>query len=186
MAKRKPRRLPHIPPWDDVLRLLRATDRQRDRLIMMLWAFLGLRVSEVCKLDVDHLDFRRRLLTVRDGKGGKDRAVPLPEFMAGPLRGWCGARKAGPVFTSRQGGGEMTTRALRYLIKRIAVKAGFADATAPRRWHPHALRHAAASRWLEEGASVVEVRDILGHSSIAVTDRYSHANPQRLARVVNR
>lgn len=184
--KRKAKKLPNIPPWEEVDRLLRATTRQRDRLILMLGAFCALRVSELTKLQVAHLDFSRNMLIVREGKGMKDRAVPIPDFMRGPLRGWIGLRKSGPVFPSRNGGGVMTTRAVQYLIKRIAVAAGLTDALRPRRISPHSLRHAAASRWFENGASVVEVRDLLGHSSIAVTDRYSHANPVRLAEVVNR
>jgi integrase len=52
---------------------------------------LGLRVSEVCALQVPHLDLRKAMLAVREGKGAKDRMVPIPRFLVGPLRGWIGA-----------------------------------------------------------------------------------------------
>lgn len=187
MAKRrKSRKLPTIPPWKEVDALLRATGRERDRLVLMLAAFLGLRVSEIVKLEVEHLDFGRSVLWVRDSKGGADRAVPLPKFLRGPLRGWIGSRRSGPLFPSRKGGGHMTTRALQFLIKRIAQKANLPESGRPRKYHMHVLRHAAACRWLEGGATIYEVKELLGHSSVAVTERYLHTVPDRLAEVVDR
>jgi integrase len=184
MGKRQGRKLPTIPPWEDILRLLRATTTERDRLILMVGAFCGCRVSEIVHLQVSQLDFSRKMIFLKECKGKKDRVVPMPKVLIGPLRAWVAGRK-GPVFLSRKGGA-LSTRGVQLLVKRVAVKAGFANAGEPRAWVPHLLRHSAASRWLDCGASIVEVRDLLGHSSIAVTDRYAHANPRRLTEVVNR
>jgi len=186
VARRKSRKLPEIPPWAEIVQLLEATGRQRDRLMLMLGAFMGLRVSEIVKLQVPHLDFGRAMLYVRGGKGDADRAVPIPDFLHGPLRGWIGARRTGPVFTSRKGGGPLTTRGVQHLLKRVAQKAGLPDALKARKYHPHVLRHAAACRWLEtDGTTIYDVKELLGHSNVAVTERYLHTTPQRLANVVN-
>ena len=184
--RRKYKKLPTIPPWKEVESILRATGRERDRLVLMLAAFLGLRVSEITKLEVPNLDFGRSVLWVRDSKGGADRAIPIPKFLRGPLRGWIGSRQSGPLFPSRKGGGHLTTRALQHLIKRIAGIAKLPESGRPRKYHMHVLRHAAACRWLEGGATIYEVKELLGHSSVAVTERYLHTVPERLAEVVDR
>ena len=179
MAKRKAKKLPQFLQADEPELLLRATIRERDRLICMCMLYLGLRVSEVCKLQVDHIDFRRALVMVREGKGSKDRALPLPKRLGGPLRGFVGVRKSGPVFISRKGG-RLKVRAIQLLIKRLAVAAGLRRATEPKAYSPHKLRHAFASRMLERGATLAEVKDALGHSSIATTSIYLHSDPEHL------
>jgi len=180
---RKPKRLPVFLQADEPEALLRATRRERDRLLLMTLTYLGLRVAEACHLQVEDVDFRRRLLTVRQGKGAKDRCLPLPRRLAGPLRGWIGPRQTGPVYPSSHGG-ELTSRAVQLLVKRTAARAGLRDALKPRRYHPHSLRHVFASRMLDRGATIEEVREALGHSSIAVTSVYLHSNPQHLREVM--
>lgn len=179
MAKRKAKKLPAFLQSDEPERLLRATTRERDRLVCMVMLYLGLRVSELCKLRVEHIDFRRALVMVREGKGAKDRALPLPKRLAGPLRGHVGARNDGPVFPSRRGG-HIKPRAVQLLIKRLAVAAKLRRANDPRAVSPHKFRHAFASRMLERGATLAEVKDALGHSSIATTSIYLHSDPEHL------
>lgn len=163
--------------------LMRATDRERDRLIVFLMRFVGLRVSEVSKLRVEHIDFGGPTLVVREGKGKKDRALPLPRKIAGPLRGWIGARSEGPVFPSRRGGA-LKPRAIQLLVKRLAVKAKLRAPLEPRRCTPHKFRHAFCSEKIARGVDIAVVRDLMGHSSIAVTDVYTHATPERLRKAM--
>ncbi len=177
MGKRK--KLPHFLQGDVPERLLRGTHRLRNRLMLMCALYLGLRCAEVCKLQVGHIDFGRRLLFVREGKGARDRCLPLPKRLHGPLRGWIGTRTEGPVFPSPHGG-ILTNAAVRWIVKQAAIRAGLPDATAPRRYHLHALRHVFASRMLERGAPLHEVQAALGHGSIATTSIYLHADPERL------
>lgn len=185
MAARKAKKLPTIPDFRDLDRLLRATTRERDRLMLMLARFMGLRVSEICKLQIAHLDFGRNFLNVREGKGKKDRCLPIPEFLVGPLRGWVGPRRTGPFFPSPRGG-HLKPRGVQLLVKRLAVKAGLSDASKPRYFRPHALRHAFCSTLLANGTPVHEARDLMGHSSIAVTDKYSHSTPEHLRAAIER
>lgn len=184
-GKRRPRKLPTIPDFGDLDKILRATTRERDRLMLLLARFMGLRVSEIVKLCVEHLDFSRKFLMVREGKGKKDRCLPLAAWLVGPLRGWVGSRKSGPVFPSPRGG-RLTTRAVQYLVKRLAVKAGVPGAAQARLFRPHALRHAFCSTLLANGVPVHEARDLMGHSSISTTDRYAHSTPEHLRAAVER
>jgi integrase/recombinase XerD len=185
-AKKRQRKLPTFLPDGVAETLLKATATQRDRLAGMLMLFAGLRVSEVCKLQADHLDLKKRVLWVRNGKGGKDRPIPIPQFLARAVRGWLAGRTAGPVFPSPKTGRGLTTRAIQLAVKRWAVAAKLPGAAVSRKYHPHALRHAFACRMLENGATIYEVKELLGHSSIAVTEYYLHSTPDKLAAAVDR
>lgn len=183
--KRQGRKLPNFMPDDAPEALLRATTRERDRMLLLVALYFGLRNSEICKLQVEHIDFKRRVLTVREGKGKRDRACPIPSKMFGPLRAWVGGRLEGYVFPSPRGG-RLSTRAVQLLVKRMALKAGLHGATEPRRYRPHGFRHAYASRLLNTGANIREVQELLGHSSLNSTMQYVHADPKRLVAAVDR
>jgi integrase len=167
--------------------LLGAADAPRDRLLLGLGLFCGLRVSELCKLEAPDLDLGAGQLLVREGKGGKDRTVPLPSRLVEELRGWLGGRTVGLVFPSpRKAGRPLTTRAVQLLIKRVAAKANIPGALEARKVHPHRLRHSFATRLLRSGADIIEVRDLLGHSSVGTTQVYLSADTTRLRSAVER
>jgi len=170
---------------DEPERLLAATTTARDRVLLMTGLYLGLRVSEICKLQIEDVDLRRRVAFVREGKGMKDRAIPIPKPFAPILRGWIGGRQTGYVFPSPRGG-RLTNRAVQKLVKRMAAKAGLREAGKPRKYHPHKLRHAYATRLLQTGADIKEVQDLLGHASLQTTMVYVHSTPERLASAVDR
>lgn len=173
------RKLPTFLAADEPEQLLQATRTQRDRVLLMTMLYQGLRVSELCKLRVEDVDFKRKFLWVRQGKGSKDRCLPLVKRFAPILRGWVGGRQEGWVFPSRKGG-RLKPRGVQLLLKRIAEAAGLRNATAPRRVSPHKLRHAFATRMLERGAHIEAVRDALGHASIQTTAVYLHSTPEYL------
>lgn len=179
------RRLPVFLSEHEPEQLLRATDRERDRVLLLTILYCGLRVSEATKMEVTDVDFSRGTVLLRRAKGDKDRVVPIPKKLTGPLRGWIGSRIAGPVFPSRQGG-HMTTRAVQLLFKRVAKKAGLRNADKPRKVTPHKLRHSYATRLLEAGATILEVSELLGHASIQTTQTYVHTTQTKLKSVVNR
>ena len=181
---RTPKRLPTVPPPRELEALVKATSNQRDRLILMSMYYLGLRVSESCKLAVPDMDFERRLLLVRDGKGGKDRAVPLPDWLVGPLRGWVGNRREGPVFVSRKGG-HLCTRAVQILIKRLALAAKLPDAEKHRKYRPHALRHGFALDFWKRTKDIRALQMLLGHENLNTTMRYMQLDPEHLREMMN-
>ncbi|MBN1310778.1 MAG: tyrosine-type recombinase/integrase [Anaerolineae bacterium] len=87
----------------------------------------------------------------------------------------------GALFLSRDEQSRMTSRSVQHMVSRAAQIAG-----SERRVTPHALRHTFASRYLEAGGTLAELRDILGHTNIATTDRYSHASARRMQEMVER
>lgn len=184
MPARKPRKLPQVLAENEPELIVEAASTQRERLMLLLMLVCGLRVSEVARLRVDHLDFRRRAMWVRESKNKRDRLIPLPRHLVGPLRGYVGARRDGPVFVSPRGG-HYTKRALQKMLKRCAVAAGISDAMTPR-VRCHALRHVFCVRLLEAGVPIHEVRDLMGHSDLTSTNEYANTSPERLRDAIER
>jgi integrase/recombinase XerC len=153
----------------------------RDTAIMELLYASGIRVGELCGLDVGDIDDARRTVRVL-GKGRKERVVPIGIPAAGAVRRW---RDAGrPLLaTGRSGhalylgarGGRLDPRTARRVVHaRIAAAGSVPDAA------PHALRHSAATHLLEWGADLRSVQEILGHASLASTQIYTHVSVARL------
>jgi integrase/recombinase XerD len=179
MAKRKPKKLPHIPPDAELRRIIAASSTQRDRLVLLLMYMAGLRVADVCRLELPDLDFATRMLFIREGKGGKDAYLPIPRHLFNDLRAWCASRHSGPVFPSPRGG-RLTTRAVQLLVKRCAIAAGLFGATEPRRYHPHSFRHGFATGMMRKKTPMPVIQKAMRHESITTTAIYMHASPEDL------
>jgi integrase/recombinase XerC len=184
--RRKPKRLPRSFPQAEAAALLGAAVNERDRLALLAMFLCGLRVSELTGLQVPDLDFAAGRLMVREGKGAKDRALPLPARLAAPLEAWLAGRTVGYVFPGRFPGSRMSSRTVQRMIKRTAARAGLPDALKPRAVHPHRCRHSFATYLLRSGADIIEVRDLLGHSSISVSQVYLSAEAGRLKTAAER
>jgi integrase/recombinase XerC len=153
----------------------------RDRAILELLYGSGLRVGEVCGLTPDRLDLRGRRVLVF-GKGAKEREVPLSEFAAEALESYLrdardrlspgGASTA--LFPNRRGK-PMTPRDVRGMLERYRRRVA-----SGRRVSPHTLRHSFATHLLEGGADIRAVQELLGHASVATTQRYTHISRARL------
>lgn len=159
----------------EIALLIRAAATKRDRLLIQVGYAGGLRVSELVALtwsDVIAREGGAVQLHVL-GKGQKVRQVVLPEVVGRALlASRADAPNAAPLFPSRKGGTPLLARAVNRMLKRAAEKAGVnPDISA------HWLRHAHASHALDRGASVVEVKDTLGHTNVATTSAYLHARP---------
>jgi site-specific recombinase XerD len=150
----------------------RAPSGVRNRaLIAVLWR-CGLRISEALALELRDVDLNQGTLRVRHGKGDRPRTVGVDEQTAALLSRWIDRRKAltpgarAPVFCTLQGG-RIDSSYVRRLLPRLAHKAGI-----EKRVHAHGLRHTYASELAREGTAINIIRDALGHTSLAVTDRY--------------
>ncbi len=152
----------------------------RDRLLLELLYATGVRISEACGLDLTDVDHARRVVRVL-GKGGRERAVPYGVPARRALDAWLdrGRRAlAGPgsgsaLLLGARGGRLNPTTARR-------IVAGYAEATGLPRTTPHGLRHSAATHLLEGGADLRAVQELLGHSSLASTQIYTHVSVERL------
>ena len=153
--------------------------RLRDDAVLELLYGSGVRVSELCGLDIESLDLRASVVTVW-GKGGKERRVPVSEPAADAVAGWLRHRHEAPV-SDRSGqalfvnerGNRLTPRDVRRIIDRRS--------SSPT--HPHALRHTFATHLLDHGADLRVVQELLGHADLATTQTYTHLTRERLRAV---
>lgn len=194
------KRLPHVLQDSQMHRLLddepqaepgaapapAPTPRQRavadrDRAILELLYATGIRVGELTGLDVDDIDHDRRTLRVL-GKGDKERTVPFGQPAHQALSDWISRGRtqlaingSGPALFLGERGARMGARQVRSMVQRALE--GLGD-TAAR--GPHALRHTAATHLLDGGADLRTVQELLGHSSLATTQLYTHVSVDRL------
>ncbi len=153
----------------------------RDVAIMELLYATGIRVSELCGLDVDDLDDGRNTVRVF-GKGGRERTVPVGLPAVRAVAAWRQAgrpalarRGSGPALFLGARGGRLDPRTARRVVHAcLAAVAGVPESG------PHGLRHAAATHLLEGGADLRSVQEILGHASLASTQIYTHVSVGRL------
>ena len=179
-ARHAGRRLPDFLRFGEPTRLLSAAETDRDRAMLALGLYCGLRVSEMAHLMIADVDLRTATLAVRHGKGDRDRFVPFAPAATEPLRAvMSGHRHDEPVLRSRSRR-QLTTRMLQYRFAELAELAGL------RHVHPHMARHTYATELLQTGADITEVRDLLGHTSILATEVYLHCVPERLRHAVDR
>jgi len=174
MSRRRP---PEVLSEAEALALIKACSTRaptgvRNRaLIAVLWR-CGLRISEALALELRDVDLEAGTVRVRHGKGDKSRTVGIDEQTAALLARWIDRRRKlgpgarAPIFCTLQGG-RIDSSYVRRLLPRLARKAGI-----NRRVHAHGLRHTYASELAREGTAINVIRDALGHTSLAVTDRY--------------
>ncbi len=156
----------------------------RDRLIVELLYASGIRVSELCGLDVDDVDLSRRLLRVL-GKGNKQRTTPFGVPAEDALRAWLADGRpvlaipdSGPALLLGARGKRLDARQARTVVHQtVAAVDGAPD------MGPHGLRHSAATHLLEGGADLRIVQELLGHSTLATTQLYTHVTVARLRAV---
>lgn len=155
----------------------------RDRALIELLYATGIRVAELCGLDRGDVDESRRTLRVL-GKGGKERTVPFGAPAEAALQAWVqrgrpeliGPRSGSALFVGVRGG-RLDPRVARRVVHESVAREPHAPQVAP-----HGLRHSAATHLLEGGADLRSVQELLGHASVATTQRYTHVSIDRLRR----
>jgi integrase/recombinase XerC len=181
--------LPTVLPVEQAFRLL-ETARTRaddgDPVHLRDWAALellyatGARVGEVCGTDVDDVDLDQRTVRVL-GKGAKERVVPFGVPAGRAIRIWLtegrpalAVSDTGPALLLGRRGHRVDQRQLRAAAHTVAALAGVDDIA------PHALRHSAATHLVEGGSDLRSVQEVLGHATLATTQRYTHVSAERL------
>ncbi len=185
-SPRVPKRLPTVLDTEQAGRVMDAAavmaddgdpGALRDRAIIELLYATGIRVGELCSMDLGDVDLDARTVRVL-GKGNKERVVPFGVPAALAVREWSEVRAMlagpGPALFVGSRGARIGQRAVRTIVERITTDAG-----GPR-LAPHGLRHTAATHVLEGGADLRAVQELLGHASLDTTQRYTHVSVERL------
>jgi site-specific recombinase XerD len=183
---RRGQTLPVVLTRQEVARLLASVRMDRYRTLLRLIYHTGLRIREACRLEVAHLRAHPGRVLVRQGKGGKDRLVPIaPEMLEDLRRFWrrhqnprwlfpalgCGHRggKQTAVAAARLAAKPMSESAAQTAFRLALAQSGMKKAATP-----HTLRHSYATHLLEEGISIRLISQYLGHASLEVTLIYTH------------
>ncbi|MGO1318306.1 MAG: tyrosine-type recombinase/integrase, partial [Cellulomonadaceae bacterium] len=151
----------------------------RDWCALELLYATGIRVGELEGVDVDDVDLAERTLHVL-GKGDKERVVPFGVPAQTAIRAWLSRRAglategSGPALLLGPRGGRWGQRQIRRAVHELTALAGVEDLA------PHGLRHSAATHLLEGGSDLRGVQEVLGHASLATTQKYTHVSAERL------
>lgn len=190
-----PQRLPRAVPVDEAFALMEAPDAQkllglRDMAMLEVLYGGGLRVSELCGLDVRDLDARSKTVRVL-GKGNKERLCPLHDGAMEALRAWLerrsellakpGKKQAPEALFLNFRGGRLTTRSVERHLERYVQQLGL-----QRKVSPHALRHSFATHLLAGGADIRSIQELLGHASLSTTQRYTAVSFEQLQSVYDK
>jgi integrase/recombinase XerD len=179
--------LPDVLSVEEIDRMISAIDLStpegnRNRAIIETMYGCGLRVSELCNLELNNIDLQNKFIIV-NGKGSKQRMVPLSDIAAELIEDYVKNERAdvpvkrgeeGIVFLNRRGR-RLSRVMIFYIIRDLAALAGITKVVSP-----HTLRHSFATHLLEGGANLRAIQQMLGHESIATTEIYLHIDNTRL------
>ena len=187
--------IPNYLPVDDVFRLMDLPDREkplglRDLAILEVLYSCGIRVAELAGMNVASIDYDQRLVKVM-GKGNRERVVPIGRQALKAVKAYLAAtgevRKkialgegGDPLFINFRGG-RLTTRSMGRIVKQYVKAAGLTEEISP-----HSMRHTFATHLLDGGADLRSVQELLGHKSLATTQKYTHVSLKRLMEVYDK
>ena len=171
---KQPKKLPVVLSQEEVTALFEAVGNLKHRTLLMTLYATGLRLSEALALQLQDIDSARRLLRVRQGKGAKDRYVPLSETLLGQLRHyWRFYRPGHWLFPATDPRRALTASTVQRVCAKAARKAGLR-----KRVTPHTLRHSFATHHLEAGTNLKTIQVLLGHRRLNTTSIYLHVAAQ--------
>ena len=173
---KKDKELPHVLSKEVVQIILRNCENLKHRTMLSLTYASGLRVGEVLKLKVCDIDSKRMLITVRGGKGKKDRIVMLSEKILVLLRDYFKQYRPTHYLFEGQYGGIYSEASLRKVLNNACVKAKVLE-----RPTLHWLRHSFATHLLEAGTDIRYIQQLLGHASTKTTEIYTHVSTKHIS-----
>lgn len=179
-APKRSKKLPVYLNEKEMSEILKAArNNMRDYTLILTLAYTGLRVGELSSLRIEDVDFFENFIHVRSGKGDKDRLVAVAGDVIGTIKEYLQSEKRndGYLFISQKGT-RITTTHIERLVRYYARKAGI-----KKRVTPHTIRHTFATTLLRNGADIRFIQQILGHSSIATTQIYTHVDEDALKEV---
>lgn len=164
-----PKKLPVVLNGSEVKALLKACTMLRHRLIIGLLYGCGLRSSEVQNLKPCDADLERGMLHIRQGKGSKDRCLPLGKMLCRGLGQYLLEEVPGEYVFENKAGDSLSRAGISWIVRNAAKKAKVIKDI-----HPHTLRHSYATHLLEQGVNIVTIKELLGHAYIQSTMVYLH------------
>lgn len=177
---RRPERLPHYLSEEETHRLFEAArGSPRDYAILHVLGYAGLRVGELCALQLEDLDFDRNLIHVRSGKGDKDREVLLEEKSRSAIERYLAERAIEGEESLRLF--PVTPVTVERMVRKRAREAAITQHVTP-----HVLRHTLATALLRRGCDIRYIQKLLGHASVATTQIYTHVDTQALREAYTR
>ena len=184
-SPRVPKKIPNFLSVDEAVSVLKTLRQdvqvdpkfRPDLLLFLLLYGAGLRVSEACSLKWKQIDasFKTGRLI---GKGGKERIVAFPNTLSKELKNW---QKITGQSASVWGKKVLTTRLAYEIVKKTGIRADLMKGL-----HPHALRHSFATHLLSSGANLRTLQELLGHSSLQATEKYTHLGVHELAQTLEK
>ncbi len=183
-----PQRLPRVLTKDDANALMEFPEgdglaARRDRAILETLYSTGARVSELVSMNREDLDLKEGLVRLR-GKGRKERIVPIGDVAIEAIKEYQAALKLSAISHQQSAPVFMNSRGSRLTARSIArFVANYSSRLAGGRVSPHALRHSFATHLLDEGADLRAIQEMLGHASLATTQKYTHVAMDQLMKV---
>ena len=173
---KRPKTLPSVLAPQEVLRLIDAAPTPRDRIFLQVAYGCGLRLSELIHLRVTDIDSARMVIQVRQGKGAKDRLVPLSPRLLQELRAyWRRYRPSAWLFPGDKPGQPISGSNLQRRFGQLVQRVGLT-----KHCSLHTLRHSYATHLLEAGVDLLTLKALLGHTCLQTTAHYLHVSTQRL------
>lgn len=176
---KKDNRIPVVLSKEEVLKLFDSAQTSKSKLILQLLYSSGLRVSEIVNLKPVNLNLDENTGWVRAGKGNKDRMFIISEKLSKKIKKFIEKHDSEWQYVFSKSS-PLTTRNIQKIVQLAALKAGINKSV-----HPHTLRHSFATHLLDAGVDLRKIQTLLGHSSIATTQLYTHISQEQIKNIKN-
>lgn len=178
---KKEKKLPKVMSQNEVKQLLETTKNLKHQTAFMMAYSCGMRVSEVASARIENIDSDRMVITVRQGKGRKDRMTPLSKKMLVQLNEYYSVYQPKEwIFENQIGNGPITVRTLQKVFQNRIYELKF-----NKHITFHSLRHSFATHLLDNGVDLRYIQELLGHASSKTTEIYTHVTTYTLQKIVN-
>jgi integrase/recombinase XerD len=176
--KKKEKKLPRVLSVEKIKKIIEDTDNLKHQLLVKMMYSTGMRLSELLNLKREDIDFDRKLINVKVGKGKKDRVTLLSENIKIDLLKYYSKYdfKSKYVFEGRNG--KYSKKTVQKVLDTLGMKVGM-------RVHPHMLRHSFATHLLEQGTDLRHIQRLLGHSDVKTTEIYTHVANKELSKITS-
>ena len=174
------KKIPTVLGKEEILRMIDATENPKHRLLIEMLYSSGLRVSECVSLRWEDMDFAERMGTIRGGKGNKDRHIILSDALISHLKAFSVHMPAREGFVFVVKSRPISTRQAQRIVSQAAIRAGI-----KKRVFCHALRSSFATHLLDAGTDIRVIQELLGHTNLSTTERYTKVSRQKLREVIS-